>query len=63
MQLTDPASLSLNNAFASKRYLPIRIGKRHYLLELKKPKGALTSRKKDEQSTLSAGLLKSRRAW
>lgn len=39
MQLTDPASLSFNNAFASRRYLPIRIGKRHYLFELLKPKG------------------------
>jgi len=38
-RFTDPASLSFNNAFASRRYLPIRIGKRHYLFEWKKPKG------------------------
>jgi hypothetical protein len=64
MQLTDPPSLSFNNAFAS---LQDVIYRKNYLFEWKKPKGfssaAVMSRKKDEQSIPSAGLVRSRGAW
>ena len=69
MQLTDPPSLSFNNAFASLHFKTLFTNKnrKNYLFEWKKPKGfssaAVMSRKKDEQSIPSAGLVRSRGAW
>lgn len=71
MQLTDPTSLSFNknNAFASLQLFTYknRNRKKYFSFEWKKPKGfssaAVMSRKKDEQSIPSAGLVRSRGAW
>lgn len=65
MQLIDPPSLSFNNAFASLHLFTK--GKMLSNFEWKKAKefssAAVMSRKKDEQSIPSAGLVRSRGAW